>query len=141
MTQNRYYSSVAVPTYLKSSVGSSGNPQVAAITGLPSSYPFTMLLDWGLSTQEAISVTSAPTGSGPYTLPCTRGIDGTTAQSHSQNAVVVHGVTAEDYNEPQVHISLATSGTGINAVHGLTNGSSVVGTTDTQTLTNKTFTG
>jgi hypothetical protein len=141
MTQNRYYSSVAFPTYLTTSVGSSGNPQVAAITGLPSSYPFTMLIDWGLSTQEAISVTSAPTGSGPYTLPCTRGIDETTAQSHSQNAVVVHGVTAEDYNEPQVHISLAESGTGISAVHGLTNGSSVVGTTDTQTLTNKTFTG
>lgn len=139
MAQNRFYSSVAFPTFLTSSVGASGNPQVASIAGLPGSYPYTVLIDWGLSTQEAISVTSAPTGGGPYTLPCTRGIDGTTAQAHSQNAVVVHGVSAQDYNEPQVHMSLNTSGTGINVVHGLANGSSVVGTTDSQTLTNKTL--
>jgi hypothetical protein len=139
MTQNRFYSSVALPTTLAASLGSSGNPSVNSVTGLPSSFPFTVLIDWGLSTQEAISVTSAPTGVGPFTLPCTRGIDGTVAQSHSQNAIVVHGVSAEDYNEPQVHISLGTSGTGINVVHGLANGSSVVGTTDTQTLTNKTL--
>lgn len=141
MTQNRFYSSVAFPTFLTTGVGASGNPQVASVTGEPGSYPYTMLIDWGLSTQEAISVTGSPTGSGPFTLPCTRGIDGTTAQSHGQNAVVVQGVTAQDYNEPQVHISLGTSGTGINQVHDLANGSSVVGTTDTQTLTNKTFTG
>lgn len=139
MTQNRNYSSSALPTNLTSSLGSSGNPQVASITGLPGSYPFTMLIDWGFPTQEAISVTGAPTGTGPYTLPCTRGIDGTTAQAHDQNAVIVHGVSAQDYNEPQVHISLGTSGTGINEVHGLANGSAVVGTTDTQTLTNKTL--
>jgi len=142
MAQNRYYSSVAFPTYLTSALGASGNPQVASIAGLPSSYPYTMLIDWGLSTQEAISVTSAPTGTGPYTLPCTRGIDGSTAQSHSQNAVVVHGVTAEDYNEPQVHISTGTSGASYpNVIHGLANGSAVVGTTDTQTLSNKTLAG
>lgn len=140
MTQNRFYSSGALATTITASMTSSGNPSVSSITGLPSSYPYTMLIDWGLVTQEAISVTSTPTGGGPWVLPCTRGIDGTTAQSHSNGASIVHGVTAEDYNEPQVHISLATSGTGINAVHGLANGSAVVGTTDTQTLTNKTLT-
>lgn len=97
-----------------------------------------MLIDWGLPSQEAVSVT-ASSGSGPFTLTVTRGIDGTTAQTHLNSAVIVHGVTAEDFNEPQVHISLGTSGTGINQVHGLANGSAVVGTTDTQTLTNKTL--
>lgn len=146
MAQNRFYSSSALPTFLTSGVGASGNPQVASVTGLPTSFPFTMLIDWGLSTQEAISVTSAPTGVGPFTLPCTRGIDGTTAQSHGQNAVVVHGTTEQDYSEPQVHINAAgpqtdpESGNTI-AVHGIANGSAVVGTIDTQTLTNKTFTG
>lgn len=139
MAQNRFYSSIAPPTTLASSVGSSGNPSVNSITGLPSSYPFTMLIDWGTATQEAISVTSAPTGTGPYTLPCTRGIDGTTGQAHNSGAIIVHGVSAQDYNEPQVHISLGTSGTGISQVHGLANGSAVVGTTDTQTLSNKTL--
>jgi hypothetical protein len=140
MTQNRFYSSTALPTTLAAPLGSTGNPSVNGVTGLPASFPFTVLIDWGLSTQEAISVTSAPTGVGPFTLPCTRGIDGTVAQSHSQNAIVVHGVSAEDYNEPQVHIATGTSGSSYpNVIHGLANGSSVVGTTDTQTLTNKTL--
>jgi hypothetical protein len=52
------------------------------------------LLDWGLPAQEAILVTSAPTGTGPYVLPCTRGIDGTTAQAHNAGATAVHGTTS-----------------------------------------------
>lgn len=140
MAQNRFYSSVAPPTQLAAPLGASGNPSVNSITGLPSSLPFTVLIDWGLATQEAISVTSAPTGTGPFTLPCTRGIDGTTAQSHSQGAIAVHGVTQEDYNEPQVHISTGVSGASYpNVIHGLVNGSAVVGTLDVQTLSNKTF--
>ena len=145
MTQNRYYSSVAQPTTLAVAAGSSGQIEVQSITGLPSSYPYTMLIDWGLSTQEAVSVTAAWTGSGPYTsVSITRGIDGTTAQAHSSGAVVVHGVSAQDYNEAQLHIqgfTSGTSGTGNAQIHGLANGSSVVGTTDAQTLSNKTLTG
>lgn len=100
MPSYRYFSNDAPPTTLASSLGSTGNPSVASITGLPSSYPFTMLIDWGIGSQEAISVTGAPTGTGPYTLPCTRGIDGTTAQSHLSGASVVHGFTAQDFAQP-----------------------------------------
>lgn len=132
MTQNRFYSSVYLPTNLAAAITSNSatSMQVNSIAGAPGSFPFTMLLDWGLPTQEAVSVT-AISGTGPYTLTITRGIDGTTAQTHVNGAIAVHGVTAEDYNEPQVHIAASTG------VHGVTG--SVVGTTDTQTLTNKTL--
>lgn len=96
--QYAYYTSDAAPTTLASSLGSSGNPSVASVAGLPSSLPYKMLIDWGLTTQEAILVTSAPTGGGPYSLPCTRGFDGTTAQSHTSGAQVVLGTAADEYN-------------------------------------------
>lgn len=93
----RYYTSSALPTVLTSPLAASGNPVVLGLPGTwPSAlsqYPFCVLIDWGTSAQEAVLVTGAPTGTGPYTLPVTRGIDGTTAQSHVAGAVVVHGTT------------------------------------------------
>ena len=91
---SRNYVSTALATVLSANAGASGNVQVLNLPGTwPTAFPYTVLLDWGTSTQEAVSVTSAPTGTGPYTLPCTRGIDGTTAQAHSAGAVAVHGTT------------------------------------------------
>lgn len=141
MSQNRYYSSIFPPTTLASAILSNSATSISinSITGEPASFPYTLLVDWGLSTQEAMSVT-ATSGTGPYTCTVVRGIDGTEAQTHVNGAIVVHGVSAEDYNEPQVHIASGTSGASYpNVIHGLQSGSSVVGTTDTQTLTNKTL--
>lgn len=126
----RYYSSVAVPTTLLSSVTDSATTlPLAASTGFPSSYPFTLIVDEDTAYEEVLTVT-ASLGGNSFTV--TRGVDGTTAQAHSAGAAARHGFSKRDLDEPNEHINASA------AVHGLAG--TVVGTSDTQTLTNKTIT-
>lgn len=122
----RYYSSAAGLMTLTADINSSTTlVPVSTVVGLPVSYPYTVVLDPGLVSEEIVTVTSA---SGT-TLTVTRGQDGTSGQSHSLGGKVRHMMTARDLREPQDHMA-ATAG-----VHGVTG--SVVGTTDTQVLSNK----
>lgn len=101
MTQIRNYSSAAQPTTLSSAITSTAATtcSVGAVTGWPTVYPFTALIDWGSfvsgSVQEAVSVTNV-SGGGPFTLTIARGIDGTGGQTHLSGAAVVHGFTPQD---------------------------------------------
>ena len=110
MTQARYFSSTAIPTTLSLAITNSATSiEVPLITGLPTSYPYTVVIDWGVYTgttltQEAVLVTQAPTGTGPYTFAnVTRGIDGTTAQAHNAGATFVHTFLGQDGNDFQNH--------------------------------------
>lgn len=125
----RYYSSIGQATALAGGISNTNlTMQVQAPTGFPTSYPYTLAVDYGTSSEELVDVTNA---SGT-TLTITRGVDGTSAQTHSIGAVVRHTSSGRDFADLQGHIA-ATSG-----VHGVSG--TLVGTSDAQTLANKTLT-
>lgn len=130
MANAYFYSNTSVQTTLGGNISNSATSfTVAATTGFPSSTPFVLALDYGAATEELVLVTAPPAGT---TLTVTRGFSGTSAQSHSIGAVVRHVVNAQDLTDFRTH----EASTG--AVHGLTG--MIVGTSDTQTLGNKTLT-
>jgi len=130
-TPVRYYSSTAVTTTLSSSIGSSDTAlTVASSSGFPSSYPYTLILEKDSANEEIVTVTSL-VGSN---FQITRGVDGTSARTHSAGTAVEHGVSALDFTDFRSHQAAAAN------VHDIGSSASVVGTDTSQTLTNKTLT-
>lgn len=124
----RNFSSTAAGTTLSAGVDSSATTMaVSATTGFPSP-PFILAVDAGAAAQELVLVTNVA----GTTLTVTRGYDSTVAAAHDVGAVVQHSHGGIDFREANAHVN-AESG-----VHGVTG--DVVGTTDEQTLTNKTLT-
>jgi hypothetical protein len=124
MAAARFYSSTAGAMKLQADITASATIlQVDTTTGLPGTTPFTIVIDPG-NGEEILDVTSV---SGT-TLTVTRGIDGTSPQSHAAGADIRHMATARDFREPQEHI-------GSTVAHGTTG--NVVGTDSAQTLKNK----
>jgi hypothetical protein len=97
---------------------------------IPAGTTFTVVIDPDTALEEIVDATAVSTN----TLTITRAIDASSAQAHSAGAVVRHMAIGRDYREANQHIEASTG------VHGISNSSSVVGTIDTQTLTNKTLT-
>lgn len=146
----RYYSSTAVETSLQSSIPAQSQGQqntsfiVGSISGFPTSYPYTLIVDPDTSKEEVLTVTA---GSGT-TLTVTRGVDSTQAVAHSAGAVVRHGVSGRDFRESQNHMAARGYDTdeailtaaNQTHVHGLAvSDGVVVGTTKAQTVSNKVF--
>jgi len=135
----RKYSSKAQQTTLASSINATvtsmtvvNGPAVMGGKTLTGTQTYTVVIDPDTALEEIVNVTLYSSGN---TLTIARGIDSAspgTGSSHSAGAVVRHMAIGRDYQEANDHIEASA------AVHGLAG--SVVGTTDTQTLTNKTLT-
>jgi hypothetical protein len=136
MAQKRYYASTAKQASLSTGIDSTVlSITLDLVTGFPSNYPYTLVVDPDTNKEELITVTASGGGT---TLTVTRGSDSTTNVAHSAGATVRHVVSGQDFNEFSAHIgSVAVPTTA--GVHGVTG--NVVGTTDAQTLTAKILSG
>jgi hypothetical protein len=130
----RKYSSRSQQTTLSAALTSSGTT-ATVVSGtsllggvtISAGEIFTVVIDPDTALEEIVDVSAVSTN----TLTIVRGRDGSSGVAHSAGAAVRHMAIGRDYREANLHIEAASG------VHGLSG--SVVGTTDTQTLTNKTI--
>lgn len=100
---------------------------VVSLAGFPATFPYTVTLGLGTASAEQILVTDAV----GTNVTVTRNFNGQGAFSHPDGETFEHTAVAKDYRDANAHVS-ASSG-----VHGVTG--DLVGTTDVQTLSNKTL--
>lgn len=129
MPSRRYYANAAPQQTLANSITNSATTlQVAgSFAGWPTQFPYFAVLDYGTASMEIVQVT----GVVGTTATVVRGQDGTASISHPAGATLDQGVIRQDFDEANAHT------TAQNGVHGVSG--SVVGTTDSQTLSNKTL--
>lgn len=129
----REHRGAAAPATLTGSISVSDTSfSISTNTGWPTGTdgPFFVVIDPGNSSEEKI-LCASQSGSVVTVEGSGRGADGTIAKSHQPPAVVYPVFTATDADEANEHLA---SESGVHGVAG-----DVVGTTDTQVLTNKTI--
>lgn len=127
----RNYSSTATEKQLASNVSNTATQiTLDNATNLPTA-PFILVLNPDTNIEEIVLVDADQSGVVSPTFKVTRAQDSTTAQTHTAGQVVRHMIVGSDLQAVSTH-------TDATAAHGATG--AVVGTTNTQTLTNKTLT-
>lgn len=98
MAGGRSYSSTTRRTTTSADPGTSGTSLAvvdstvfASLDGL---FPWTALINWGLTDQEIVTVTARPDSTH---LTVQRGQDGTSGVAHTSGATVDHGISARDF--------------------------------------------
>lgn len=126
----RNYSNITNVGSLSGAVGTGETtlPINSGWSNLPA-FPFYIIVDRGTGLEECMLAT----GGNATALEVTRGYDGSPASSHGISATVEHAVLAEFFAKADQHVEASTN------VHGLSGGAAVVGSSQTQTLTNKTL--
>lgn len=128
---SRNYSSIATEKTLASNVSSSATQiTLDNATNLPNP-PFILVLNPDTNIEEIVLVNADQTGVSSPTFIVTRAQDSTSAQTHTAGQVVRHMIVGSDLQTVSTHVDAT-------AAHGASG--AVVGTTNTQTLTNKTLT-
>lgn len=103
---------------------------MASTGGFPGSTPFTLALDYGAANEELVDVTMVA----GLSLTVTRAVDGTSGTGHNAGAIVRHVSSGRDFSDSRTHENSTQNVHGVSGV-----GNNVVGTTSTQTLSNKTL--
>jgi microcystin-dependent protein len=130
---SRNYSSISEPKTLTADVSSVATQiTLNNVTGLPS-VPYVLVLNPDTANEEVILVTTDQDGVTSPTVKVSRAIEtGASAQTHTNGDTVKHMIVGSDLQLPHDHIDNTTTAHGVSGA--------VVGTTNTQTLTNKTLT-
>ena len=129
----RNYSSIAEPKTLNGNVTAIATQiTLNNVDGLPAP-PYVLVINPDTANEEVVLVNTDQSGVSSPTLKVTRAIEsGATAKTHTSTNVVRHMIVGSDLQLVHNHLDNTTT------AHGVTG--AVVGTTNTQTLTNKTLT-
>lgn len=128
MTRREFKGAATATTLVVGITDTSLSLSLAAVVGWPTTV-FTMVVDPGLLGEEKLLCASQVGGT---VIITSRGYDNTTATAHAAGAICYPVPTAVDFDEANSHVNASTG------VHGIAG--AVVGTTDTQTVSNKNFT-